>query len=118
MEGEETNDDKNDDKTGEVKVKDLVPFFGVCCFIVSLYVEIPDCFGAVCENSICCLNAKTLLCKSSKEPGTICKCCSADIDIKQFSSCCMVKYFIKIQVVVFAINSDFFSRERSSSASS
>ena len=83
-------------QTGEVKVKDLVPFFGVCCFIVSLYVEVPDCFGAVCENSLCCLNAKTILCKSSKEPGTVCKCCSADIDIVQFSSCCMVGYLIKI----------------------
>ena len=90
-------------KTGEVKVKDLVPCFGICCFLVSLYIEIPDCIGAVCENSLCCLNAKTIICKRSKEPDAICKCCSADIDIVRFSSCCTVGHFIVKCVVVCLI---------------
>mmetsp|Transcript_13532 Transcript_13532/g.18535 ORF Transcript_13532/g.18535 Transcript_13532/m.18535 type:complete len:185 (-) Transcript_13532:97-651(-) len=85
---ERENSDNKIIKTGEVKVKDLVPFFGICCFLVSCYSEIPDCLGAVCENTLCCFNAKMIVCKTSKEEEAICKCCAFDFDIVHFHTCC------------------------------
>jgi hypothetical protein len=87
MERENSN---NQMKTGEVRVKDLVPFCGLCCFLISCYSEWPDCLGSVCENTICCCNAKMILCKTSKEKEAICKCCVIDTDIVHFQYCCKV----------------------------
>ena len=79
MEDHHEEEGNTKSKTGEVKVKDLLPFFGVCCFIVSCYTALPDCLGAVCENTLCCFNTKAILCKKSKEKEALCKCCSVDI---------------------------------------
>ena len=77
-------------KTGDVSVYDLVPCLALCCCVCSMYAEIPDCFGSVCENIICCVGCKILSCKTSKEENVFCKCLSTDCDIIPFATCCQV----------------------------
>ena len=80
-------------KTGHVDVNDLVPFVGLCCCIYSLYTEIPDCFGSVCENTVLCCLCKIMACKTSKEAGAFCKCLAFDLDCVPFSTCCQVSSY-------------------------
>ena len=61
-------------ETGTVDVKDLEPCFGLLCCISSMYLECPDCFGSVMENTCLCLNTKIILCKAGKEDNVHCKC--------------------------------------------
>jgi len=75
-------------KTGDVDIMDLVPCLGVGCCIFSMYTELPDCLGSVCNNVICCIACKIMTCKASKEPDVFCKCISTDCDIVPFSTCC------------------------------
>jgi len=84
-------DDEPKVKTGDVSVFDLVPCVGLCCCICSLYAEVPDCFGSVCENILCCVGCKILTCKPSKEDKVFCKCLSTDCDIIPFATCCQAR---------------------------
>lgn len=77
-------------RTGDVDVMDLVPWFGLCCCIFSMYTTLPDCCGTVCENVICCIGCKCMTCKPSKEEGAMCKLLGADIDCVPFKVCCQV----------------------------
>eukprot|EP01039_Chlorochromonas_danica_P008681 gene8681-9564_t len=75
-------------KTGDVEAFDLVPCLAMCCCIYSLYTEIPDCCGSVCENTFMCCNCKTITCKPSKESGVFCKFFSCDWDFVAATTCC------------------------------
>lgn len=77
-------------KTGDVEAFDLVPCVAMCCCIYSLYTEIPDCCGSVCENTFMCCNCKTITCKPSKESGVFCKFFSCDWDFVAATTCCTV----------------------------
>lgn len=92
-------------KIGDVNVLDLVPLFGLCCCITSLYTEMPDCCGSVCENTALCCNHKLLACKTGKEdPLTLCRCVSCECDIVRFNVCCKVipvpNYAVAVAVTV------------------
>eukprot|EP01031_Cornospumella_fuschlensis_P033061 gene33061-39993_t len=85
MSAKEGDDDEDKPiKTGDVAVMDLVPCTALCCCILSLYADIPDCFGTVCENTLLCCNCKIMTCKPSKEPGAFCKICALDWDFIPF----------------------------------
>lgn len=73
--------------TGDVDVGDLVPFFGLCCFITSCYTDYPACLGAGCENVVCCVKNRTILCKTSEESDAYCKCCLIDCDLVPIKVC-------------------------------
>lgn len=86
----DNGDEEPKPKTGDVDAFDLVPCMAMCCCIYSLYTEIPDCFGSVCENTFLCCNCKIITCKASKEKSTFCKFCSCDWDFVAANMCCMV----------------------------
>ncbi len=81
---------------GDVSIKDLVPFCGVCCFIMSCFTEIPDCFGSVCESAFMCCKSNIILCKVGKDfSKELCKCFATECSIIKCSVCCKVS-FIRI----------------------
>ena len=91
-------------RTGNVDVMDLVPCLGFCCCFISLYTEIPDCFGTVCESSLLCFNNRSLLCKTGKEEDTYCKCFSCECDVVNVTACCKVNSKNQIFLLIFQYN--------------
>jgi len=88
---DEVNEPKENSRTGDVPIFDLVPCCGFCCCIFSCFTEFPECFGSVCENVICCIGCKILTCKGTKEGGSICKICSSDCVCMSFKVCCSAR---------------------------
>jgi hypothetical protein len=84
--------------TGDVEVEDLIPYFGVCCFISSCYCDYPSCLGAGCENTLCCLKNKIIMCKPSIESDALCKCCLMDCDIIKCEVC--IQVFIRTFIYI------------------
>ena len=80
-------------RTGNVDYLDLIPCMGLCCCFLSFYTELPDCLGTVCETTLLCINVRSLLCKTSKEENTYCKCCSQECDVVPCSVCIKVRIF-------------------------
>ena len=74
-------------RTGNVDFLDLIPCLGLCCCFLSCYTEMPDCLGTVCESTLCCVNVRSLLCKTGKEEEIYCKCISCEIDVIPCSVC-------------------------------
>jgi len=74
-------------RTGNVDFLDLIPCLGLCCCFLSCYTEMPDCLGTVCESTLCCVNLRSLLCKTGKEENIYCKCISCEIDVIPCTVC-------------------------------
>ena len=58
----------------QIDVKELVPFAGTCCALVSCFADWPECLGCDVEAALCCIEIETVCCKTSKNPNTCCVC--------------------------------------------
>jgi hypothetical protein len=87
---------------------DLVPCLGLCCCFLSFYTEIPDCFGTVCESSVCCVNNRTLLCKTGKEEDVYCRCLALECDVLGCKTCIKVSTAVVYPLSYYAFAHTFF----------
>jgi hypothetical protein len=88
---------------------DLVPCLGLCCCFLSFYTEIPDCFGTVCESSVCCVNNRTLLCKTGKEEDVYCRCLALECDVLGCKTCIKVSTAVVYPLSHYALAHTFLS---------
>ena len=59
---------------GVTTIQDLLPIFGACCAITSLYMLFPECAGTYGNATIGCLELECKSCKISQRKGDYCIC--------------------------------------------
>ena len=78
------------EKTG-MDVGDLVPVFGMCCSISSLYLEWPQCIGCSGKGVCICYEGDGMMCKipgDDEEEKTICIFSRTNVRCVKPSTCC------------------------------
>jgi hypothetical protein len=51
---------------------DLIPFYGACCLVNSLFLKTPDCYGGHGADVQLCCNSEFTCCKPGRNPDEYC----------------------------------------------
>lgn len=73
---------------GEVDMKDLTVVDMFCCYMDSLYLKTPDCFGCFCNCTCLFIESTSSCCKPHPNPDKMYICHKTDCNMIYPSTCC------------------------------